>query len=328
MRSRLKINAICLILLLLPSGMKGQNLVNNPSFEQTGCGPIPCGWSKPTEDYGTPDTFINGSFSNCYPCDCQENDNTFAGNAHALSGNRFVGGVAYYVQGGQENGRENLQQELSEPLEAGIIYQVGFNIKYGERSKYLIDHFGMHISDSAVGPTNTAPLNDVIPVVPQIERDSTLGHQSNWTLVAGYYTAHGGERYITLGNFTPDDELNVGINPLYTPGSTNCLLTNDAAYIFIDDVFITPVEVIAPPVGYFIYPNPAVKDFFFAVASPWEENLTLSLFDISGREILQRIPLIHEENQINISNLPAGVYTVCFYLGEEALHYEQLLTVR
>lgn len=313
-----------LLLLLLINGSywaTAQNLVNNGSFEQVYCGSQYvtiykfCDWKVPPNDLNTPDGYHNYSPLNCYPCDCLPDQHTMAGDSYALDGDYFVGILGYYPQGGQINAREYIQTELDEPFQAGQAYEIGFGVKYGSRSKYIIDHMGMHISDSAVGPTNAAPLFDLIPVNPQLDVNQSFGDSSNWTVLSFTYQATGGERFITIGNFVPDSLLSLQINPLYDPSDTVCLLTNYGAYYFIDNVFVYNITSVGhnEQNEFIISPNPAMNHVFIDVC-----NITVPVRSINVYTPYSNSKLLHLDYDsdcgnrfdINLSDFATGIYLI------------------
>jgi gliding motility-associated-like protein len=130
---------------------------------------------------------------------------------------------------------EYISVKLDSTLETGKIYCIGYYASLEMRdstssyygSMYAIDRMGAYLSDTAIH-LNTAYI---IPVVPQIE--NPVGHflsdTLNWMIVSGTYIAHGGEQYITIGNF-------------YTFNSTNYIKVSNSvshiAFYYIDDVFV------------------------------------------------------------------------------------------
>lgn len=237
---------------------------------------------------------------------------TFAGDTYAYAGEKFVGVFAYYIQGGQQNGREYIHQELNQKLKAGHTYTIGITIKYGGRSKYVVDRFGLFISDTAIGPTNTAPLHDIISVTPQLEMTVPIGDSTNWTVLSMNYTALGGEKYITIGNFTPDNLLDISINPMFL-ASDSTTFVGTGSYMFIDSVFIvdhdtTSANASIPELKNFLnfklYPNPATD----VVKIEMKEDVRVDeiiLFDVQGRPVRNFPP---EERNFNVMGIYSGEY--------------------
>lgn len=305
--------------LIVSLGLSAQNFVQNGSFENR-CG-YPhiyykgiCHWKRPPNDGNTPDLFKNSPSGNCYPCSCFNGDHTFAGNTYAYDGKYFLGMLGYYIQGGQQNGRENIQTELSIPLEAGKTYFIGFALKFGSRSAFSMNNFGMYVSDSAVGPTNLPPNMDVILVKPQLDLGRHLPDSTGWTVMQAKYIANGGERFVTLGNFTPDSLLSVVTNPDYDTLSDGCLLVQYGAYYFIDDVFVydstsfNPMEIedLHSNNDIMVYPNPA--DHQIVIKSYNGNSGNFQIWNQNGKLMME--DRFRSDEPINLGKLKAGVYNI------------------
>jgi hypothetical protein len=221
--------------------VNSQNLVPYPSFELANCGITPksvaefCSWFKPVNDGGTPDGFendSNASFNN-FPCHRLLGQNTWAGNAYTPFGNRFLGMLMYYPQGGQVDSRENASTLMTDSLIAGENYKVGFYLKFGNRSKYTVNHIGLKLSnDTLICGSNF----HLIKTMPTVESVVPMADSTGWTKIETIYNAHGGEKFLTLGVFYPDSSLQISINPLYQPSDTLCLLGKYGGYYFFDSV--------------------------------------------------------------------------------------------
>jgi hypothetical protein len=309
------------ISLLILAGSKSQaqtNLVSNPSFEQTSSNNIYIttlnftNWISPPDNLSSPDGFKNYSIGNCGG-GCWPGQHTFAGDTYAYSGEKFVGVVAYYIQGGQQNSREYIHQELNAELITGHVYSIGFAVKFGSRTKYIIDSFGMYISDTSIGTTNTDPLNgNIIAVTPQLNLNMPIGDSSEWTVLSMDYTALGGEKYITLGNFTPDSLLNTSLNPLNHPSDINNY-AKYSSYFFVDSVFIVDYDTTSANASvpelksflkYTLYPNPA-SDYVNVEIKEGVKVDEIILYDTQGRKVRNFAP---EEREFNVVGISSGEY--------------------
>jgi hypothetical protein len=122
--------------------------------------------------------------------------------------------------------REYIQVQLTEPLTAGISYDVGLYYALGELT-CPIDRLGIHLSDTqVVKPASVRPL----ALIPQIELHYPV-ENTDWELLSTCYVAEGGEEWMTIGNFYPDSLVTY---------SEDCPLWGGTimSYIFIDDVFV------------------------------------------------------------------------------------------
>jgi 5-formaminoimidazole-4-carboxamide-1-beta-D-ribofuranosyl 5'-monophosphate synthetase len=59
-----------------------------------------------------------------------------------------------------------------------------------------------------------------------------------------------------------------------------------------------------------IFPNPASG--MFTVASNFEENMNIEIFDMSGRLVVQKFNLAQGLNQVEIGALSTGMYMIKF----------------
>lgn len=230
----MKTSLFLAVFFLIFNNTFGQNLVPDPSFEGTGAcatGNLRAPWQRPSGSFTTPDLFHTCAFPSTGSCSSRGIPMNMGGTTNpAHSGNAYVGIVDVYDLGAP-NGREYIQVQLTSPLMAGQRYNIGFWILRPDSTKYATDGKGMYLSTT---PTPQAG-NQFIPVTPQII-SGVIMDANNWTLVSGIYTASGGEEWLTIGNFYDDATTN--IQPTGTGATNGCILITDAAYYFIDDVFV------------------------------------------------------------------------------------------
>jgi OmpA-OmpF porin, OOP family len=217
--------------------VNAQNLVPNPGFEEYFQCPgsynpqgsdknFAPGWMSPTQ--GTPDLFNRCSFGNAGV------PHNWAGVAHAHKGYGYSGIYAYI---NNNNYREYLQAKLIDSLIEGKKYKVEFFFRLSVYSKYGVDKIGALLSDSiqylphdriwTVEPTYTYVMDSAFSKI-----------TSQWNLVSFEYDAKGGEKFISIGNFSPDEALKkypMNLSQVNEP------LLNRAAYFYIDDVSVTPM---------------------------------------------------------------------------------------
>lgn len=227
---------------LARTGM-AQNLVPNPGFEEYFQCPgsynpqgsdrnFAPGWVSPT--LGTPDLFNRCSFGNAGV------PHNWAGIAHAHKGYGYSGIYAYI---NNNNYREYLQAKLTDTLEAGRKYKVEFFFRLAVYSKYGVDRIGVLLSDS-VHQVSHDRVWQVSPSFTHVMDSMYSKNTGMWNRFSFEYTARGGEQYIAIGNFSPDDEVrkfHLKFSEAKEP------LLERAAYFYIDDVSVTPMEQ-PPPV--------------------------------------------------------------------------------
>jgi len=125
--------------------------------------------------------------------------NTF-GYQQAKTGNGYVNLLVYSLLYNEY--REYVETKLNEPLLKNRKYCVSFYISLDDSSNYASDDIGAYFSDTLIYENN----NSALPFIPQVANaeGNFIVDKVNWVLVSGSYTAHGGEQYITLGNFKDD----------------------------------------------------------------------------------------------------------------------------
>ncbi len=231
-----------LLLLAFVQVCKAQNLVPNPGFEQYFDCPgsynpqgsdrnFAPGWISPT--LGTPDLFNRCSFGNAGV------PHNWAGVAHAHKGFGYSGIYAWI---NNSNYREYLQAKLASKLVEGRKYRVEFFFRLSVYSKYSIDRVGVLLSDS----TQQVAHDRIWTVEPTFTHvmDSAYSTKTGiWNHFYFEYTAKGREQYISIGNFSPDEEIRK-FHIQHSDASEPML--SKAAYFYIDDVSVTPLNNAEP----------------------------------------------------------------------------------
>ena len=221
------------------------NLVFNPSFEDyrecprkidaLGKLTIVEAWYQPTA--GSADYF-----NVCGTRECGVPRNKL-GIQDAHIGNGFCG-----IYCSKTDYREYLQTELREPLKAGEMYRVSFYVSLSEYSSGAVATIGALFTEDRVEDTVRSILMDktvhqLAPGIsqtvasyfqPQIvnDYDRVLDDTKAWMQISGVFTAHGDERFMTIGNFYPASQSNV-----VDLDSLTYLLPG--AYYYVDDVSVT-----------------------------------------------------------------------------------------
>lgn len=212
---------------------KAQNLVPNPSFENANC---------PTGYNGLPSQvalYMQDWYSaNCASPDVMTNCSVNTGQAvntnvprvwfgfqYARTGNNYMG-FGFY-----QGWYEYLGARLTEPLVAGVTYDVSFFVSCANDPRLATDALGMYFSTTEIRCTSgfSGPVLNYTPQViqtPGVFLTDTLG----WEEVSGSFTAQGGEEYIVIGYFRPWNICD--FLPLYGSTSSRC-------YYYLDDVSVT-----------------------------------------------------------------------------------------
>lgn len=227
------ISNLIIISLFLTSGFcfSQNNLVSNPSFEELDGKPKKTGelnkaitWVSPT--LGTSDLYCKSAKAAeiGVPLNVQ-------GEQAARTGNNYAGAIFYSKK--TNNIREYIQIELSSELEEGKVYCVEFYVSISDLSMHAIDKVGAHFSTDKIAADNLEPLIMTPQIINKTGR--MLANQSEWEIICGEYTALGGEKYMTIGNFYPNEKT--PIQKVKKPSSIKGT-QNDYGYYYIDDVSV------------------------------------------------------------------------------------------
>jgi len=182
----------------------------------------------------------NGSFENCrkatnnlrmaipwkpiasvdYYHKALDNDTTFYKGAYE--------GYAYCGLRFQKRYKEFMEVKLVEPLHRGTTYEVSMKVRLAFWSNATLKSFGFLLSKAGYHRQADAVRSNMVDT---ISKKGGLMKAFQWFTVRGYYKADGGEKYLTLGNFTKEVKKDMIRMNLFKLGYKE-------AYYFIDDVRI------------------------------------------------------------------------------------------
>lgn len=202
---------ILFLVLLLPDGAVGQELIPNGGFETfANCPRLDNLLSEATPWYN-PNIATPDFYHYCFPTDQIE-----------LPPRSGRGLARLFMDLGWA---EYLATPLRKPLEPGEAYQFELYVSSPTPSRYPSGSFGAYFSNQ---PPNS-PEKNLLPTIgkPQVIDNSPqrLTQRLQWEKVGGCLTAKGGENYVTIGNFV---ELPVSLGYYY---------------LFIDDVSLLPIKL-------------------------------------------------------------------------------------
>ena len=142
--------------------------------------------------------------------------------------------------------REYLAVKLIQPLERDYIYKVSFKYSVADNAGYTCDRLGIFLSEDSIQGFK------VLNYIPQIENPAGifLTDSVNWNTISGDYIANGGEEFIAIGNFYPDNQTSaIYYDP--NPG----IYAKYYTYVYIDHVEVIKDPDYVPVYPYFIIPN-------------------------------------------------------------------------
>jgi outer membrane protein OmpA-like peptidoglycan-associated protein len=221
------------MLTLSTLAQEGENMVDNGSFEdaknsklrRTGDLKRVEGWVSPT-----------GNSADLFSAEAKMPDvmtpENIYGKEDPKDGINYAGIITFSY--GEKEDRTYLTAKLNTPMKKDMRYKVQFFASLAELSKYSANKLGAHFSKRTPGTYDKVPaliMETHIMHPKEVMFDGMYG----WDLVCGEYKAEGGEKYITIGNFTSDNDVKNDGNrkPREVKGKQII-----AAYYYIDDISV------------------------------------------------------------------------------------------
>ena len=228
------ITAMTCVFLTSMSFAQEENLVPNGSFESIGKAPKRLGKIDAAEGWVSPtgvraDLFVDGKIDeigtplNIY------------GKETPKEGENYAGIVVF--SHGDKVPRSYIMTKLSTPLKKGMKYCVKFNVSLAEASKYASNNIAAMFSKKYIGTDAKVSIIED-PDISHYENDyQTISARYNWTEVCGTYTAEGGEKFITIGNFVSNEDTKQ--ERMKKDAKSGIKVAQViAAYYYIDDVSV------------------------------------------------------------------------------------------
>ncbi len=202
----LKALLLLLMNLALAAMATAQNLVPNPSFEDTArCGEYDLvrlqmpPWFNP--NIATPDVYDNNLTAPCgLPWDPSNPDVQDQGYQQARTGTRFAGAFHWYGPEASDS-KDYVMVKLLSPLSQGSWYEVGLFVSRPEGFVYATDRIGVHFSADSINED----IPSTLPLDPQVElfapNGGYLTDAVDWVELRDTFQATGVERYMVIGSF-------------------------------------------------------------------------------------------------------------------------------
>ena len=226
------------IMLVLPlfvasllMAQEGENLISNGSFEsidktvkKLGSIQSAVGWTHPTG--AKSDLFVP---SKKVP-DVDPQTNPY-GMEVAQDGENFAGIIVYSHN--NKLPRTYITTKLSTPMKKGMKYCVKFYVSLGEYSKYASNNIAANFNKKEFGTTEKNSIIDESHI--RHWENKTFNATFSWERVCGTYTADGGEKFVTIGNFETNETTNTErVKKDPSLKGTQAI----AAYYYIDNISV------------------------------------------------------------------------------------------
>lgn len=303
--------------------VNGQNLVPNPSFEDTIQCPDDLGQIDRTNGWfnahGSPD-FFNSCFSFQSGIGVADVPSNTWGYQQTLSGNAYAG---FATRAGGNTGREVMGIYLIDSLHIGTKYFLTFYLNFFQNQnnqRCATNKTGAFFSTQLYSVVN---FNSV-PIMnqSQIYTDSIISDTLNWVKINGSFIADSNYTYMYLGNLFDD----LHSDSILITGGTPCVgyyyidgicLSSDSSYCA---TWVSVNNLNSHKVKQVIFPNPYSD--CFALRNIQDQILKLEVYNVSGR--LYDIPFNTKNKDVEICAplLPSGLLLLKITLPRENLYYK------
>jgi OOP family OmpA-OmpF porin len=306
--------ALLYIFLCFAFVVKGQNLVNNPSFEEyTEC-PDSINFCRPyIVDYWGDYSYDLSVYENsCIP-------SLIVQKPCGVPFNYAGGGCFQYPQ--QGNGcilleniiypeffiRSQIQTQLVKPLDSLECYYFSMYINLCDSCLVATDDIGVLFAKNFISLNFLPNPYDNFPTPQIFHPGEFIQEKEGWFKYEGSFTATGGEEYMLIGSFSKADSIDY---VLLDNGSAN---SNKASYL-VDNITLIECDQVGinekPISPIKAYPNPSNGMFTIENTKPIKQ---LKIYNTYG----QLLPLPKSLPQgggtsnkvvVDLTHLPAGIY--------------------
>lgn len=220
---------------IIAAAQNNENLIDNGGFESTtgkikklGQIDLATGWKSPTG--ARADVFLSDS----KVPDIGSPTNVL-GKESPKEGENYAGIMAFSYQ--NKLPRTYLMAKLKTPLKKDVKYCVSFNLSLAEASKYSCNQIGVNVSKKEFGTDQKTAIIDKAHILNP--NNKVFNAMFGWEKVCGTFTAEGGEKFITIGNFSSNETTKYETNKKAKDNKFTAVI---GAYYYIDDVVVTIVE--------------------------------------------------------------------------------------
>jgi OmpA-OmpF porin, OOP family len=236
MKSTLLFSAMLLLGMSANAQVEDKNLVKNGSFEATSGKLKKLKQINVASDWISP-TGLNADLYSTSNKEGETSINNPKGTEQPAEGKNYAGIVAFSF--GDKEPRTYIQTELIGPLKAGMKYCVRFDLSLSDNSKYAVNNIGANVSKRAINAEDPKTL--LLETSVKHSKNKIFNATYGWETVCGVFEATGGEKFLTIGNFSATKETK-NEKVVKPKGSTGQQLA--VAYYYIDNVMVFPLDSI------------------------------------------------------------------------------------
>ena len=293
---------LCLLMLGAVRVSLAQNLVPNPSFEDTLYCPQNLFSAGALSDWrfcrSTPDFFHR----------CSETFSDVAIPTNILGYQEpFTGGNGYagiHTYTGSDNYREILGCQLTSPLTIGTNYAVSFRASLGNNSGVASNNFGVRFTNAFYLEDSTATPSPLFNTA-HVYEPGFITDTTGWVLVSGIFVADSAYTQLMIGNFFDDSQtaaLTVGVGA--------------NAYYYIDNVCVavasrsceTNTSTNHQPVQSKLSVYPTIGQQIVTITFP-QRSTHFTIFNAIGQSVYNsNVTAFHQA--VDVSRFSEGIYFV------------------
>lgn len=326
MNGKIVLQLICYV--SLASLLYGQNLVPNPSFEDT----LACPNSIYSMDqlvswkrYGGSPDYYHSCASNTH----SSAPSNFCGYQNAASGNAYVG-IIPWAKMEMTDFYSDLREFVGTSMNSAMVidqeYYISFKLNYSPNSinsGYAVNKIGIRFSNREFNYIGiTPPVNNTA----HFYTDEIITDTLQWTVISGSFIADSAYTHMALGNFFENSYIDsVAID-------TNIF----ASYYYVDDVCVSPDPTFCSKYNGIhsntkasssiqVFPNPA-ENLIHIVNDRPDQKRWLKIIDISGK-CCYSDQLISKTTELSLSNFKPGLYFLEFRDEHSVFHFQKIVVL-
>ncbi len=150
----------------------------------------------------------------------------------------------------QKNYKEFIQVKLAESLHRGTTYEFEMHVRLAFWSNASLKSLGALFTKVGYKTQNDAQRSAIIDT---ITKKGSLINGYQWFKISGKYLADGGEKYLTIGNFSPSVQKEMARIDIFKFGFRE-------AYYFIDDISLVKAKEVVEKVKVEIVGSFSIND--------------------------------------------------------------------
>lgn len=292
--------ACCVLLSII---CNGQNLVINPSFEDT----VQCPFDQNQVSFATGwDNYSNLSPDYFNSCSANQNfsvPNNWGGGQVAKTGNAYCAVGTYYS--GTPDGREFIGSMLTKSLNIGTEYYFSMYVSLALNNSISINTASNNIGALLTTQSYSSSFPLSVTNYSHVKYNNIISDSINWILVSGSFVADSTYQYLVIGNLFSDmltDTVHIATNSEYF------------SYYYVDDVclsddstdcdWVTGVpKNVKQEKKFTVFPNPTMGRVTISSETSIQNLIVLNSY---GQLVMSN----SGKNTIDISKLLDGLYTL------------------